>query len=154
MTFTNVDEAYKFYSRYAYEVGFPLKRYRERKNCKWLNCSMEGKRAERGYGNPKVRNTSSKRTQCKVGMKLKKYMMMPKRILFQCGLILFIWNIIMSSLGRIQKRISYSATRHMIPTTWSSLVRCKKAGFRNTVLLIFSEMHGGPENVPPLTTQT
>jgi hypothetical protein len=72
MTFSNVDEAYQFYSRYAYEVGFPLKRYRERKNCKWLNCSMEGKRAERGYGNPKVRNTISKRTQCKAGMKLKK----------------------------------------------------------------------------------
>jgi hypothetical protein len=42
-----VDEAYKFYSRYAYEVGFPLKKYRERKNCKWLNCSMEGKSAVR-----------------------------------------------------------------------------------------------------------
>ena len=25
MTFSGVDEAYKFYSRYAYEVGFPLK---------------------------------------------------------------------------------------------------------------------------------
>jgi hypothetical protein len=47
MTFSGVDEAYKFYSRYAYEVGFPLKKYRER-------------------------NTSSKRTQCKAGMKLKK----------------------------------------------------------------------------------
>jgi hypothetical protein len=38
MTFGNVDEAYNFYSRYAYDVGFPLKKYRERKNCKWLNC--------------------------------------------------------------------------------------------------------------------
>jgi hypothetical protein len=55
MTFSNVDEAYQFYSQYAYEMGFPLKRYRE-KNCKWLNCSMEGKSAERGSGNPKVRN--------------------------------------------------------------------------------------------------
>jgi hypothetical protein len=42
MTFSNVDEAYQFYSRYAYEVGFPLKRYRETKNCNWLNCSMDG----------------------------------------------------------------------------------------------------------------
>ena len=79
MTFSGVDEAYKFYSRYAYEVGFPLKKYRERKNCKWLNCSMEGKRSVRGISNPKVRSTSSKRTQCKAGMKLKKIMMMPKR---------------------------------------------------------------------------
>jgi hypothetical protein len=46
MTFCNVDEAYNFYSQYAYEVGFPLKKYRERKNCKWLNCSMEGKNVE------------------------------------------------------------------------------------------------------------
>ena len=29
MTFSNVDEAYNFYSQYAYEVGFPLKKYRE-----------------------------------------------------------------------------------------------------------------------------
>jgi hypothetical protein len=59
MTFGGVDEAYQFYSRYAYEVGFPLKKYREQKNCKWLNGSMEGKSAERGATNPKVRNTSS-----------------------------------------------------------------------------------------------
>jgi hypothetical protein len=72
MTFRNVDEAYNFYSRYAYEGGFPLKKYRERKNCKWLNCSMEGKNAERGVGNPRMRNTCSKRTQCKARMKLKK----------------------------------------------------------------------------------
>jgi hypothetical protein len=53
MTFSNVDEAYQYYSRYAYEVGFPLKIYRERKNCKWLNCLMEGKSVERGSRNPK-----------------------------------------------------------------------------------------------------
>jgi hypothetical protein len=34
MTFSNVDEAYNFYSQYAYKVGFPLKKYREKKNCK------------------------------------------------------------------------------------------------------------------------
>jgi hypothetical protein len=41
MTFSNVDEAYNFYSQYAYEVGFPLKKYREWKNCKWLNDAKE-----------------------------------------------------------------------------------------------------------------
>ena len=61
MTFSNMDEACNFYSQYAYEVGFPLKKYRERKNCKWLNCSMEGKNAERVAGNPRIRNTCSKR---------------------------------------------------------------------------------------------
>jgi hypothetical protein len=53
MTFSGVDEAYPFSSRYAYEGCFPLKKYRERKNCKWLNCSMEGKSAERGGSEPK-----------------------------------------------------------------------------------------------------
>ena len=73
MTFRNVEEAHKFYGRYAMEVGFPVKKYRERKNCKWLNCSMEGKPLVRAVDNPKVRtNTSSKRTECKAGMKLKK----------------------------------------------------------------------------------
>ncbi|WVZ89459.1 hypothetical protein U9M48_035862 [Paspalum notatum var. saurae] len=73
MMFRNVEEAHKFYGRYAMEVGFPVKKYRERKNCKWLNCSMEGKPLVRAVDNPKVRtNTSSKRTECKAGMKLKK----------------------------------------------------------------------------------
>ncbi|WVZ76157.1 hypothetical protein U9M48_024155 [Paspalum notatum var. saurae] len=52
--FSSVDEAHKFYLRYAYEVGFPRKRYRGRKNCKWLNCSMEGKCAQRAVDNPKL----------------------------------------------------------------------------------------------------
>jgi hypothetical protein len=81
MIFRNVDEAYNFYSHYAYEVGFPLKKYRERKNCKWLNCSMDDRNTERLASNPKIRNTSSRTTQCKDGMKLKKSMMTPKKIL-------------------------------------------------------------------------
>jgi hypothetical protein len=66
-----VDETHNFYSQYAYEVGFLFKKYRELKNCKWLNCSMEGKNTERGVGNPRMRNTCSKQTQGKAGMKLK-----------------------------------------------------------------------------------
>jgi hypothetical protein len=65
MTFSSMDEAYKFHIRYGYEVGFLLKKYRERKNYKWLNCSMERKNADRVGGHQKVCNTSSKRTQCK-----------------------------------------------------------------------------------------
>jgi nitrate reductase beta subunit len=30
MTFKDVDDAYKFYKMCAYEVGFPLKKYREK----------------------------------------------------------------------------------------------------------------------------
>jgi hypothetical protein len=97
MTFCNVDEAYNFYSQYEYEVGFPLKKYRERKNCKWLNCLMEGKNVERGVGNPRMRNTCSKRTQCKARMKLKKSTMMLKRMLFLSVLIWLTLSIIKNS---------------------------------------------------------
>jgi hypothetical protein len=72
MVFRDVDDAYNFYERYAYEVGFPLKRYREKTNCKWLNCSREGRCAERKDGNPRVRNKYTCRTQSKVGIKLRK----------------------------------------------------------------------------------
>ena len=56
MTFSGVDEAYTFYSRYAYEVGFPLKKYRERKNCK---CMVEllDRRKECSKGNIKPKGT-------------------------------------------------------------------------------------------------
>ena len=76
MTFKDVDDAYKFYKRYAYEVGFPLKKYREKTFSKWINCSREGKSAPKSNDTPRMRNRSSGRTQCKAGIKLKKYMMM------------------------------------------------------------------------------
>jgi hypothetical protein len=111
---------YKFYSRYAYEIGFPLKKYRERKNCKWLNCSMEGKSAVRGISNPKIRNTSSKRTQCKAGMKLKKIYDDAKEIVISVHIDLLHLDHNHEFLRRIPKRINYNATRHMILNTWSS----------------------------------
>jgi hypothetical protein len=79
MTFKDVDDAYKFYKRYAYEVGFPLKKYREKTFSKWINCSREGKSAPKSNDTPRMRNRSSGRTQCKAGIKLKKYMMMKKK---------------------------------------------------------------------------
>jgi hypothetical protein len=72
MTFKDVDDAYKFYKRYAYEVGFPLKKYREKTFSKWINCSREGKSAPKPNDTPRMRNRNSGRTQCKAGMKLKK----------------------------------------------------------------------------------
>ena len=78
MTFKDVDDAYKFYKRYAYEVGFPLKKYREKTFSKWINCSREGKSAAKSNDTPRMRNRTSGRTQCKAGIKLKKYMMMKK----------------------------------------------------------------------------
>ena len=73
MTFKDVDDAYKFYKRYAYKVGFPLKKYREKTFSKWINCSREGKSAPKSNDTPRMRNRSSGRTQCKAGIKLKKY---------------------------------------------------------------------------------
>jgi hypothetical protein len=32
MTFSNVDATYQFYSKYAYEVGFSLKKYMRQSN--------------------------------------------------------------------------------------------------------------------------
>jgi hypothetical protein len=136
MTFRGVDEAYQFYSRYAYEVGFSLNKYRERKNCKLLNCSMEGKSAERGAANPKVHNTSSKRTQCRAEMKLKKIYDDAKESVISVRIDLLHLDHNNDSLRRIQKRINYSATRLMTPSTWSSSLRCRKAEFRSIVLWI------------------
>jgi hypothetical protein len=71
MTFKDVDDAYKFHKRYAYEVGFPLKKYREKTFSKWINCSREGKSAPKPNDTPRMRNRNSGRTQCKAGLKLK-----------------------------------------------------------------------------------
>jgi hypothetical protein len=71
MVFRDLDDVYTFYKRYAYDVGFPLKRYREKTNCKWLNCSREGRCAERKDGNPRVRNKYTGRTHCKARIKLR-----------------------------------------------------------------------------------
>src|SRR5688500_10235358 len=68
MTFKDVDDAYKFYKRYAYEVGFPLKKYREKTFSKWINCSREGKSAPKSNDTPRMRNRTSGRTQCKAGI--------------------------------------------------------------------------------------
>jgi hypothetical protein len=78
MTFKDIDDAYKFSKRYAYEVGFPLKKYREKTFSKWINCSREGKSAPKPNDTPRLRNRNSLRTQCKAGIKFKKYMMMKK----------------------------------------------------------------------------
>jgi hypothetical protein len=62
MTFRDIDDAYKFYKIYAYEVAFLVKRYREKTNCKWLNCLWEGRCAIRKDSNPRVRNKYTGRT--------------------------------------------------------------------------------------------
>jgi hypothetical protein len=69
MTFKDVDDAYKFYKRYAYGVGFPLKKYKEKTFSKWINCSREGKSAPKPNGTHRMRNRNSGHTQCKAGMK-------------------------------------------------------------------------------------
>jgi hypothetical protein len=87
MTFKDIDDAYKFYKRYAYEVGFPLKKYREKTFSKWINCSHEGKSAPKPNDTPRMRNRNSGRMQCKAGIKLKKYMMMKKVVAAKIELV-------------------------------------------------------------------
>ena len=153
MTFSNVDEAYKFYSRYAYEVGFPLKRYRERKNCKWLNCSMEGKRAERGYGNPKVRNTISKRTQCKAGMKLKKIYDDAKENIISVRIDLIHLEHNHEFFRKDTEKNQLQCNKTHDPEYMEFLSAMQESRIPQHCIMNFvSEMHGGPENVP-LTTQ-
>jgi hypothetical protein len=73
MNFKDIDDAYKFYKMYAYEVGFLLKKYREKTSSKWINCSREGKSAPRPNDTPRLRNRNFGRTQCKAGIKFLKY---------------------------------------------------------------------------------
>ncbi|WVZ93382.1 hypothetical protein U9M48_039365 [Paspalum notatum var. saurae] len=122
MTFRSMEEAHKFYGRYAMEVGFPVKKYRERKNCKWLNCSMEGKPPVRAVDNPKVcSNTSSKRTECKAGMKLKKIYDDDRK------------NVIMTHDPGYMEFIG-AMQDSRVP--------------QHCIMDYVSEMHGGEENVP------
>jgi hypothetical protein len=62
MTFKDVEDAYSFYKPYAYEVRFPLKRYREKTYWKWLTCSREGKCGSSADDRPRVRRKQSGRT--------------------------------------------------------------------------------------------
>ena len=153
MTFSGVDEAYKFYSRYAYEVGFPLKRYRERKNCKWLNCSMEGKRAERGNGTPKVRNTISKRTQCRAGMKLKKIYDDAKENIISVRIDLIHLEHNHEFFRKDTEKNQLQCNKTHDPEYMEFLSAMQESRIPQHCIMDFvSEMHSGPENVL-LTTQ-
>jgi hypothetical protein len=96
----------------------------------------EGKNAERAAGNPKMCNTCSKRTRCKVRMNLKKIYDDPKENVISVRIDLVNFEHNHEFLKKDRKKISYSATKCTILNIWSSLVRCRKAEFRNIVLWI------------------
>jgi len=149
MTFPSVDDAYNFYCKYAYEVGFPLKRYRERRNCKWLNCSMEGKCAPRSADNPKVRKTTSMRTQCKAGMKLKKIYddAKEKVVSVRVDLINFEHN--HEFIKRDSEKDHLQCNKTHDPEYMEFLGAMQDSRVPQHCIMDFvSEMHGGPENVP------
>jgi len=149
MTFGNVDEAYNFYSRYTYEVGFPLKKYRERKNCKWLNCSMEGRNTERLASNPRIRNTSSRRTQCKAGLKLKKIYDDSKEniVAVRIDLVHLEHNHEFIKKDTVKKHLQCNKTHD--PEYMEFLSSMQQSRIPQHCIMDFvSEMHGGPENVP------
>ena len=149
MTFSGVDEAYKFYSRYAYEVGFPLKKYRERKNCKWLNCSMEGKGSVRGISSPKVRSTSSKRTQCKAGMKLKKNYDDAKETVISVRIDLLHLDHNHEFFKKDTEKNQLQCNKTHDPEYMEFISSMQESRIpQHCIMDYVSEMHGGPESVP------
>jgi hypothetical protein len=153
MTFCNVDKAYNFYSRYTYEVGFPLKKYREQKFCKWLNCSMEGKNAEMGVGNPRMCNTCSKRTQCKAEMKLKKNYDDDKEnvISVRIDLVNFEHNHEFLKKDTDKGQLQCNKTHDRDYMEFLSAMQESKIP-QHCIMDFVSEMHGSPEN-GPITVQ-
>jgi hypothetical protein len=152
MTFKDVDDAYKFYKMCAYEVGFPLKKYREKTFSKWINCSREGRRAPKSNDTPRMRNRTSGRTQCKAGIKLKKIYDDEKMVVAA--------KIELVNLEHNHEFITYEVEKQHL--------RCNKSrddefiNFvdamhdrrvpQHCIVDFISEMHDGPENVP-VTTQ-
>jgi hypothetical protein len=43
MQFNSIDAAHAFYKDYAEVAGFGIKKYREKKSGKWMNCVREGR---------------------------------------------------------------------------------------------------------------
>ena len=71
MTFTDIDDAYRFYARYAMEAGFGIKKYRVDGRNKWLNCVRQGSSISKKKDGVVPRKTTSKRTGCNAALKLK-----------------------------------------------------------------------------------
>ncbi|WVZ75685.1 hypothetical protein U9M48_023720, partial [Paspalum notatum var. saurae] len=150
MMFRSVEEAHKFYGRYAMEVGFPVKKYRERKNCKWLNCSIEGKPPVRAVDNPNVRsNTSSKRTECKAGMKLKKIYDDDRKnvVMVRIDLLHLDHN---HEFLKQQEEIDQLRCNKTHDPEYMEFIGAMQDSRvpQHCIMDYVSEMHGGAENVP------
>jgi hypothetical protein len=103
----------------------------------------------RGISNPKVRNTSSNRTQCKAGMKLKKFMMMTKRQLYQCILICCTWIIIMNFFKKDTEKIQLQCNKTHDPEYMEFISSMQESRIpQHCIMDYVSEMHSGPESVP------
>jgi hypothetical protein len=152
MTFKDVDDAYKFYKRYAYEVGFPLKKYREKTFSKWINCSREGKSAPKSNDTPRMRNRTSGRTQCKAGIKLKKYMMMKKMVVaakFELVNLEHNHEFITDKAEKQHLRCNKSRDAEFI--NFVDAMHDSRVP-QHCIVDFISDMHDGPENVS-ITTQ-
>jgi hypothetical protein len=72
MQFPTIKDAYAFYKHYAGVVKFGIKKYHEKKGCKWMNCVREGKCKPSLKKGKRVRKETTRRCGCKAGIKLKK----------------------------------------------------------------------------------
>ena len=71
MFFDSEEEAYELFRKYAEKAGFPIKWDRAKGTVRDISCSMSGHWPYFKPGQQRVRNKFSKKTGCKVHMKLK-----------------------------------------------------------------------------------
>ena len=69
--FDSEEEAYELFRKYAEKAGFPIKWDRAKGTVRDISCSMSGHWPYFKPGQQRVRNKFSKKTGCKVHMKLK-----------------------------------------------------------------------------------
>ena len=151
MTFSSVDHAYHFYSKYAEEAGFGIKKYREKTYIKWLVCTREGASATSNSPVPKERNRGTKRGGCKAGLKLRKHLGCNKEVT-SVTIEVFEPSHNHPMLRKQAARHYYSAKR-MDPSYKEFINQLNDARVpQSSIIDLMENMHGGPENMP-LTTR-
>jgi hypothetical protein len=110
---------------------------------------MEGKSVVRGISNPKVRNTSSKRAQCKAGMKLKKnYDDAKQTVISVCIDLLHLdHNHEFFKKDTKKDQLQYNKTHDPEYMEFISSMQESRIP-QHCIMDYVSEMHGGPESVP------
>jgi hypothetical protein len=148
MQFRTVDDAYGFYAHYAEVVGFGIKKYREKRGSKWLNCVKEGKCKFHKEGGKRVRKKTTKRTGCLARLKLKKVYGDDRKL----------WCVVIE-LANLNHNHNFlpspSATKNFhcnkaLDPTYREFIGSMHDSRvpSHCVMDMMAEMHDGPQNVP------